>query len=286
MSAAKRKVPTKGNHRDSGSLLVRWSTGQLLMAGIPLFAVVVVGLCLLKLYQPDTLRFRTIQVFGDLQWMQKDKLDQLILGAMDGGFFSLDVKMLKQILEQQAWIRSVSVRRVWPDVLQVVVNEQKPVAVWNSEQLINVDSEIFHPMAEGVPANMVRVVGPAGSHSVLMRHYLALQEMLIEQGLHISQIQINDRRAMDITLNNGMRLLMGRVRDELESGAELSRFIQAYRLALAPNVDRISVVDLRYTNGLAVRWKSQTASQESESVPATEISNKKIARLVWGYAQG
>jgi len=286
MSTAKRKTRAKNNDSESGSLVARWSNRQLWTFGVSLCAITVMGLSLLKLYQPDTLRFRTIQVFGELQWMDKDKLDHLVLAAMDGGFFSLDVKALKQTLEHETWIRSVSVRRVWPDVLQVVVNEQKPVAVWNSEMLINVDREIFHPMAEGVPDNMVRVAGPAGSHQILMGHYLVLQEMLVEPELRIRQIQVNDRRAMEITLDNGMRLLMGRVRDELESSAELSRFIQAYRLVLAPNADRVSLVDLRYTNGLAVRWKPQSVSQESESVPIMEISNKKIARLVWDNAQG
>ncbi|NOZ54638.1 MAG: FtsQ-type POTRA domain-containing protein [Gammaproteobacteria bacterium] len=299
MSMRKSKIrSTNNNNSGSGLLFVRCSSMQLFKFGATMCVIAAVGLFVWKLYQPDTLRFRTVQVFGNLQWMTKDKLDPLILEAMDGGFFSLDVKALKLVLEQQAWIRSVSVRRVWPDVLQVVVNEQKPIAIWNNKMLINVDSEIFHPLAEGIPENMVRVAGPVGTHQFLMRHYLVLQEMLLEQGLQISQIQINDRRAMEIRLDNGMHLLMGRVHDELDSIAELSRFVRAYRLVLAPNIDRISLVDLRYTNGLAVRWKPtlnasarllrlpensslQPTLQESDFVVSMEKSNNKIAQLMW-----
>ena len=85
--------------------------------------------------------------------------------------------------------------------------------------------------------------------------------MTADLGLRITNINVNDRRAMQLTLSNGVQLFMGRVRDTSESGTEMMRFVRAYKATLAPQIDRVQFVDLRYTNGVAVRWKQQVGLQ-------------------------
>ena len=111
----------------SGRRLKQFAFGSMLIA---------CGLFIYNLYLPTTLPFKKIQVFGTLEWVDREELNSLVLQDIDGGFFSLNVKGLKQNLEQLAWIDSVSIRRVWPDVLQVMINEQQPIAVWNDESII------------------------------------------------------------------------------------------------------------------------------------------------------
>lgn len=221
-----------------------------------------ISLAVAKLYQPQTLPFKSIQVFGELAWIDRDKLNNLILEKIDGGFFSLNISQLKASLEQQAWIASVSIRRVWPDVLQITANEQQPVAVWNGGQVINRYGELFDPMDQDLPKYLVKVSGPEGTHHLLMDHYFAIEKTFQEVGLRIASMDINDRRALDITLTNGVRLLLGRVRHNEESSEEVQRFVNAYKGSLSPNFENVALVDLRYTNGLAVRWKQHTTTQQ------------------------
>ena len=213
------------------------------------------------LYAPTTLQFKTIQVYGELQWLDRQELNSLVLRDLQGGFFSLDVNGLKQNLEQHAWVKAVSIRRVWPDVLQIMVTEQQPLAVWNQDTIINQAGELFAPADGRFPEGLTEINGPQGMHQVLMKHFSTLSEMLASLGLTIKDIDVNERRAMEVTLNNGVQLLMGRVRDEVESATEMMRFVRAYTATLAPQIDRVQVVDLRYTNGLAVRWKQQLGLQ-------------------------
>ena len=226
--------------------LKRLAAGSLLLAAI---------LIANALYAPDTLAFKTIQVYGELKWLDRDELNRLVLKDLDGGFFSLDVTGLKHNLEQHAWIKAVSIRRVWPDTLQIHVTEQQPVAVWNRDAIVNREGELFLPAATGVPGGLTAINGPHGMHQALIKHYNVLSGMAAPLGLNISDISVNDRRAMRVTFNNGVQILMGRVRDETESGMEMMRFVRAYKVTLATQIDRVQVVDLRYTNGLAVRWK-------------------------------
>lgn len=228
------------------------------------------GLIINKLYAPTTLPFKTIQVYGELQWLDREELNQLVLRDMQGGFFSLDVNGLKQSLEQHAWIKAVAIRRVWPDVLQIMVTEQQPLAVWNHDSVINRNGELFVPPDKQFPPGLTVINGPEGTHQVLMQHFNTLSEMVASLGLHIKDIDVNDRRAMAVTLDNGVQLLMGRVRDETDSATEMMRFVRAYTATLAPQIDRVQVVDLRYTNGLAVRWKQQLGLQGKNNNSASK----------------
>lgn len=228
-------------------------------------------LILNALYAPTTLPFKTIQVYGELNWLDRDELNSLVLRDLQGGFFSLNVSGLKQNLELHPWIKAVSIRRVWPDILQIAVTEQQPLAIWNRDSVINQAGELFVPVVDQFPEGLTEINGPEGMHQVLIKHYNTLLKMLVPLGLEIKDINVNKRRAMEVTLNNGVQLLMGRVRDEKESAAEMMRFVRAYTEALAPKIDRVQVVDLRYTNGLAVRWKQQLELQDNDNKSALRI---------------
>ena len=228
-----------------------------------------------QLYQPATLPFKSIQVYGQLKWIDRDQLNALVLKEIDGGFFSLDVKGLKQTLEQQAWIKSVAIRRAWPDVLQITIDEQQPIAVWNNEYIINREGELFNPVDQRLPEYLVKVSGPTGTHHLLMEHYFAMAELAENVGLRIASISINERRALQVILSNGIRLLLGRARTDTESAVEMQRFIHAYETSLSPKLDHIQLVDLRYTNGLAVRWKQKQLTQkqnQSQSVTGRVVT--------------
>ena len=230
------------------------------------------ALAVAKLYQPHTLPFKSIQVFGELNWVDKDKLNALIFQKINGGFFSLDISELKAALEEQAWIESVAIRRVWPDVLQITAIEQQPVALWNGDKVINRKGQIFDPSEQELPKYLVKVAGPEGAHQLLMGHYFAIEELLQSTGLRVSSMNINERRAMQVILANGVRLLLGRVRSVEESAEEVQRFVSAYKGTLSPKFDEVALVDLRYTNGLAVRWKQHTTTKHQSLGAAARVA--------------
>ena len=245
------------NNSRTGAAVRRAFSMDVLQRGFIACLLLMVCAGIVKMYQPGTLPFSKIQMFGDMQWLNKDRLNQAVLDSIDGGFFSLNVNQLKQRVEALPWIKSVAVRRVWPNILQINVSEQKPVAVWNDSALINVNGELFQPSGSEFPDHLVRVSGPDGYHRVLLEKYSILKESMEPQGMAIANVAMNSRRAVTIQLHNGVTLLMGRVQNEYGQDNELRRFARVYRESLSPKADHIDLVDLRYTNGFAVRWKNQ-----------------------------
>ena len=59
------------------------------------------------------------------------------------------------------------------------------------------------------------------------------------------------RGSWKVKLENGLTLKIGRDQQK----KRLRRFMVGYEESLASVIDKISSVDLRYTNGFAVQWK-------------------------------
>lgn len=210
-----------------------------------------VGLGGWRLTQPDTLPIRKVEVKGEFRYLDRQELNAAIGGLASGGFFSVDVGAVQQAAESVEWVDTASVRRIWPDTLQVEIQEQVPLALWGEDQLLNARGEPFAPKQR--PASLPRLAGPEGSASLVASRYQWLSGLLAPLGLQVAELQLNGRRAWELHLGNGMQLLLGRAPDE----GQVKRFVSAYPRLLADKVASVAVLDLRYTNGFAVRWREE-----------------------------
>ncbi len=197
-----------------------------------------------------------IQVSGEMQQLDARQLEQQLWRQVDASYALTDLAPLKQQLEQQAWISQVDLQRSWPDLLQVRVYEERPVARWGDQGLINEQGRIFSPaelFSQQLPtafAALPQLSGPEPRSLALMAQYRDFNQILRPLGISLSGLQLEDRGAWTLTLDNGIRLLIGRG----HSIEKLRRFSQIYAELLLRYADRIVQIDARYTNGLAVTW--------------------------------
>lgn len=227
-----------------------WFTPRLLGAGV-LLAVLGTGLGLgaWSLAQPDTLPIQRVQVQGEFRYLDREELNAAIGGFASGGFFNVDVRAVKEAAETLAWVDHASVRRVWPDTLQVQIQEQVPLARWGEDALLNTRGELFAPKQR--PENLPRLAGPEGSAPAVASRFQWLSELLAPLHLQVADLRQNGRRAWEVRLDNGLHLLLGRAPDE----GQMKRFVSAYPRLLEERAASVAVLDLRYTNGFAVRWR-------------------------------
>jgi cell division protein FtsQ len=91
--------------------------------------------------------------------------------------------------------------------------------------------------------------GPEGSAPEVVSRFQAFELALVPVGKHIVQMTLSARRAWVIKLDDGMVLELGR--DNLD--ARLAGFVGAYERTVARLPRPSNYIDLRYTNGFAVR---------------------------------
>jgi len=204
---------------------------------------------------------RTVRIESVVRRISESDIRSVLARHIDDGFFRIDVRQVKQELEANPWVDQASIRRVWPDTLSVSVTEQQPIARWGNSELINPYAERFVPPdIEGVELLPV-LRGPVDGEETMMRQYQQFSQMLQNSGLRIRELSLSDRGSWSMETDNGIRLEIGR--EKLTE--RMQRFVVLYDRALHGKADEISVIDLRYRNGLAVRSR-ETGTGEVASL--------------------
>ncbi len=189
---------------------------------------------------------RELRVGGATAHITLEQVEAIARRDVRGTFFTLDLARLRGSFEKMPWVRKVDIRRSWPDRIDVAIEEHRPLARWGNTALVNQQGEVFEAAYD---ATLPVFVGPAGTSREVALQYAQLRGQLAEIGRVPVHVQLSQRRAWRVQLDDGMTLEIGR--ELVES--RLKRFLAAYPRTLAPLARHIDYVDLRYVNGFAAR---------------------------------
>ena len=196
---------------------------------------------------------REIRLGGPTAHVTLAQVEAIAQSDVHGTFFTLDLARLRGSFEKLPWVRKVDIRRAWPDRIDVVIEEHQPLARWGNEGLVNRQGEVFEAAYD---ASLPLFAGPAGTSREVALQYDTLRRAFSSIGREPVQVQLSQRRAWRVQLDDGMTLEIGR--EQIES--RLARFLSAYPRTLVPLARRIDYVDLRYANGFAARVPELTAA--------------------------
>ncbi|MGB1951494.1 MAG: cell division protein FtsQ/DivIB [Marinobacter sp.] len=197
-----------------------------------------------------------IDVKGTLIGESRTDLERKAGDWIGKSFFATDLSDIKNDLELRPWVESAAVRRVWPDRLEIEIREKKPLAYWNGDRLVSRAGELFSPGNPEVAGRLPRLAGPDERVKDVIRMARTMSDTLGGHGLGFAGLTLEQRGAWTLTLANGIEVVLGR--DQVEE--RFARFITVYENRLISREDEVSQVDARYTNGVAVKWKSDVVS--------------------------
>jgi len=222
---------------------------------------------------------REVKVDGELHHVSREQVKLIVAKHLKGNFFTLDLINARDAFEKLPWARNVSVRRRWPDKLEVVIEEHQALARWGNTALVNKQGELFHAASS---SDLPVFYGPDNGVIEVASQYDELSQVLKTAKLEVATLALTPRRAWQITTTNGIVLELGRV----EMQARLEKFANIYSSTLVGLNKKIAYVDLRYPSGFAVRRPTEGISTEKEKVAsvasdhkATDIASKKTADI-------
>lgn len=189
---------------------------------------------------------REVRLLGEPRFTTHADVQAIVAQQLRGNFFTIDLARARKAFESLSWVRKADLRRHWPDRLEVRLEEHVPLARWGTSALVNTQGEVFTAVYEG---ELPMFVGPAGSAKEMAIQYAYFRRTLEPLGHAPTRVSVSARRAWTLTLDNGLVLELGRIEPE----DRLARFVQNYAQAAALLGRSTFYVDLRYSNGFAVR---------------------------------
>lgn len=193
---------------------------------------------------------RELTVRGDLAHTSRAQLEAATRARAAGNFFAVDLGALREGLEQLSWVRRADVRRVWPDRIEITLEEHVALARWGDAGLVNTFGERFAGQSE---ASLPVFAGPPRTEAEVSRRYQRYAEMLSPLGGSLERVILTPRFAWQLRLSGGLHIELGRDLANDPADARLARFISTYPQTLGRIALRHEYVDLRYPNGFALR---------------------------------
>jgi cell division protein FtsQ len=247
----RRRLPQREWHLPA----IDWRRISAAFAFFGLAAALAYGL-LLALDQP----IHVVAVEGKFQRVSPVQVEQAVTHGLHEGFMSVDLEKVRHRVKELPWVDQARVQRRWPNGLRVEISEQVPAARWGDAGLLNTRGELFLSNSRHVPPELPQLAGPEGSEAQVAQRYLATQGRLIECGLRLAALRLDERGAWLLELSNGISVRLGR----RQVDDRFDRFIQAAVPTISGRAEDIDYVDMRYSNGFAIGWKRGGVARSDE----------------------
>ena len=203
----------------------------------------------------------SVRIAGEFVNVSRENMQRVVDGFLPSGFFELDVAAVRREAQEIPWVRRISVRRMWPDSLHVAVVERVAVARWNGSALLEADGARFVPDEASLSGDYVDLSGPDGSEEIVLRQFEQLTPVAKALGTSVSSVALDQRGSWRVALTSGLTLRLAQ-EDRLDA---LAPYIAALPQILGDRFSDAARIDLRYSNGFAVRWRQDAMPEEGQS---------------------
>ncbi len=210
------------------------------------------GWHLLKSYPIFTIKRVLTFTEGDreLNYLTHERVDDLTQGAVGHNFIGFDVGRYQAAILEEPWIKSAKVERIWPEELKVTIEEEIPVAIYNGEELVDGEGNLFTPK-ELPYRQFPKLIGPKVYIKEMIDHLYTINNALDPFLLQVDTLIVDERHSWSILLDNGILLVLG----SEDFSERFARFVNNYPAQIEPRKDEILRIDFRYQDGFSVQWK-------------------------------
>lgn len=189
--------------------------------------------------------FKRVLFAGDARKLARSDLDALAQSIQAAGASGASLAAVREAARRIPWVRDASVRRRFPDAVEITFETHEAFARWTEGSLVSARGEVFSAQYD---EELPRFTGPEGSAPSMVREYPAIALSLTPLAGKVSELRLSPRGAWQVLLDSGLTLELGR--GEVE--ARLARFAAVWP-QLAAQARETKHADLRYPSGFALQ---------------------------------
>lgn len=220
---------------------------------------------------------KQLVVASSLDQVSPAQIEYAAQSSLEGNFFTVNLDNVRGAFEKLPWVRKASVRRRWPDGIELTIEEHVAVARWRGNEsearLVNSHGELFTAAPSDGQTALPLFGGPEGSAAMMLARYREFAELLATLGRSSRTVTLSPRLAWQLRLDDGLTLELGRDQAKHPLHERLQRFTGIYAEVRARAKAPINAIDMRYPNGFALRLGHGEALAQQD-LPKTDRNSK------------
>lgn len=193
-----------------------------------------------------------LNVVGTRSDAENSQVMKHVTPAVTANYFTSDLEQIRDQALELSWVDRVVVSRAWPNSIRVRVMPRHAIARWGTGRLLSDSGDIF---AEVIPQNNQKLPllhGPASQSKMMMRRYNEINQLFLPVNVRLKELYLTERMTWFMQFDSGLRVIV----DQDQTMSKLQRLSHLAQSDLKPVWSKISSIDLRYRNGLAIQWKN------------------------------
>lgn len=214
-----------------------------------------------------------VEIEGAFENLALPEVRQTVTSVLDGGYFTVNLHVIRQALLNLPWVEDASIRRQWPGGLHIKVIEKQAVAFWGDKSLLSNKGVLFSPASIDASQALAKLDGPEGQHKKVWGFLAGIRKDFEAMGLEVEQLVLDERRAWSMKISG--RNFSGPVEVKLgrtDSAEHLARFVRVFSDNKILATDSVDVIDMRYPNGFAMRMRNKaTGTKINIAGPVREV---------------
>jgi cell division protein FtsQ len=237
-------------------------------------AIVVVVVGFLGLYKVITdARIADLQVVGASSNKEQEQVYTHVTPVVKDNYFTSDLKEIRDKALELSWVDRVVVSRAWPNAIRVRVMPKQPVARWGTGRLLSDSGDVFTEVVSKNHQNLPLLHGPSYQSKMMMRRYNEINQLFLPAGMRLKELYLTERMTWFMQFDTGLRVIV----DQDQMMSKLQRLGYLAQNDLKPVWNKMSAIDLRYRNGLAIQWKNSAPPRIEKGHFVVTIDNIGIA---------
>ena len=202
---------------------------------------------------------------------------------LQGNFFTVDLGAARGVFESVPWVRKANVRREFPNLLRVQLQEHQPVAYWGPEDqsaMVNNFGEVFEANVGDIDQdNLPRLHGSAQQAPEVLAMYRRLTPLFASLDTTLDELWLSSRGGWRGQLDSGAVIEFGSGTPE-EIEAVTRRFVSTLTQVTSQygrRADALESADLRHHEGYALRMRGvTTVTAEVAAKPVKPVAKPVV----------
>lgn len=229
-----------------------------------------------------------------------EELMQIVSPYRSQLYWEINLHHMQKDLEAHPWVRQATLFRAWPNKITIGIDEQLPIARWNTNHLLASSGDLVKVDNATLFSSLPLFVVPrqnSGSPELILHMvelYNSFQKILDAQQQRIMEFGVSDARDIWLVASSGAKIELGK-QNQLQ---RLQRLVGLIDRQLIRGWEKISVADLRYAQGVSVRWVDTSweedmdslvplaAASTSDATPSAGVNEIRNITVKWGLVYG
>ena len=215
----------------------------------------------------------TLEVVGVSSAVEKQQLMKHLDPVVKDNYFTSDLEQIRDKTLEVSWVDRVVVSRAWPNGIRVRVMPRHPIARWGTGRLLSDEGDVYSEAVAKNHLSLPLLHGPLDQSKVMMRRYNEINQLFHPAHLRLKELYLTDRRTWFMQFDSGLRIIV----DQDQTMSKLQRLSHLAQTDLKTVWPKISAVDLRYRNGLALQWKKSAPPRIVNGQFVVTVSDTSVA---------